>query len=203
MSFTITTEYVTQTCCHEGCGVEFAFTRAYYNVVATDHRWWYCPNGHQQRYAGKTDAEKRLDQATQRADRLGTLLRAEQDQSQAAQREAAESKASEVRIRWRVGNGVCPCCQRTFPGLAAHVASKHPEFVTHDLDRLSTRQRELLATLRKATEDADAAVIDARDIGAHMNTVRSLVTRGLVAQVEYDRIALTEAGWPLAEQAAR
>ena len=25
-------------------------------------------------------------------------------------------------------NGVCPCCTRTFPNLAAHMKTKHPDF---------------------------------------------------------------------------
>lgn len=199
MSFTRTVEYVTETCRYEGCSVQFAFTRAFYDLARKDHRWWYCPNGHRQAYTGKTEEQKRLDQAKVENERLRARWLAERDQAEAAKREAAEAKAREVRIRWRVGNGVCPCCSRTFPALAAHVATKHPEFVH---DALSERMRQLLATIRQSTEDADAAVLDVYDMGADMRTVRALVRRGLVEQIDHHRIALTEAGWPLAEQAA-
>lgn len=35
-----------------------------------------------------------------------------------------------TRIKNRVKHGVCPCCQRTFRQLAAHMKSKHPDFVS-------------------------------------------------------------------------
>lgn len=167
-----------------------------------DHRTFYCPNGHTLSFSGPTKAEKEAEEQRKRADRLATRMMAERDQKEAAQREAAEAKASEIRLRWRVGNGVCPCCQRTFPKLAAHVATKHPDFVHHDIDALSYRMQQLLVTIHKATEDADTAVVDMEEIHANRATVRALENRGLVARVDYAHVALTEQGWPLAEQIA-
>lgn len=184
------------------CGVIFGMAAELEARRREDHGRFYCPNGHTMSFQGPTQAEKDAKAARERSDRLATRLRAEQDQSEASRREAAEAKASEIRIRWRVGNGVCPCCQRTFPALAAHVATKHPEFVHHDIDALSTRMRELLATIRREIDERDTAVVDAYEIGAHMGTVRALASRGLIEKVDYQRIALTEAGWPIAEQAA-
>lgn len=183
------------------CGVVFGMPADLEQRAREDHRTIYCPSGHTMSFSGPTQAEKDVAAANARANRLATALQAQRDQAEAARHEAAEARASEIRLRWRVGNGVCPCCQRTFPALASHVATKHPEFVHHDLDALSTRMRELLATLRRETEAADAAVLDVDEIGAHMGTVRALVNRGLVEQIDYHRIALTETGWPLAEQA--
>lgn len=184
------------------CGVIFGMPVEIEERRRDDHRTFYCPNGHSLHFSGPTKAEKDAAAAKARADRLAAALRAEQDQSDAARREAAEAKASEVRLRWRVGNGVCPCCRRTFPALASHVATKHPEFVHHDLAALSHRMRELLVTIRREAEAQDAAVLDTYDIGAHMGTVRALANRGLIQQIDYHHVALTEAGWPLAEQAA-
>lgn len=184
------------------CGVVFGIPVEMEKRRREDHRGFYCPNGHSLAFSGPTQAEKDAKAAKERADRLSAALTAQRDQTEAAKQEAAAAKASEVRIRWRVGNGVCPCCQRTFPALAAHVATKHPEFIHRDLDTLSTRMRELLVTIRQQTEEQDAAVLNAAEIGAHMGTVRALAVRGLVQQIDYDRVALTEEGWALAEQAA-
>lgn len=184
------------------CGVIFGIPAEMEERRRHDHRNFYCPNGHPLNFSGPTRAEKEAKAAKERADRLFTQLSAQRDQTEAAQREAAEAKASEIRLRWRVGNGVCPCCQRTFHGLAAHVADKHPEFVHHDIDALSWRMRNLLAAIRQQTEDGDAAVVDAYEIGAHMGTVRALSKRGLIETIDYHKIALTEAGWPIAEQIA-
>lgn len=184
------------------CGVVFAIPTTLEDRRREDHRTFYCPNGHSMSFQGPTEAEKRAKQEKQRADHLAASLMAQQDQTQAAFREAAEAKASEVRLRWRVGNGVCPCCNRTFAALAAHVVTKHPEFVHQDIETLSTRMRELLVTIRQATEAEDSAVVDAYDIGVSMQTVKALARRGLVDRIDYSRVALTEAGWPIAEQIA-
>jgi predicted RNA-binding Zn-ribbon protein involved in translation (DUF1610 family) len=183
------------------CGVIFGVDQTYDQRRRNDKQTFHCPNGHSMSYSGPTKAEKDAKEAKARADRLAASLTAEQDQRRAAEREAAKSKASEVRIRWRIGNGVCPCCNRTFTALAAHVATKHPEFAHHDLVTLSVRMRELLATIRRETEDRDVAVVDAYEIGANMNTVRALVNRGLVETIDYHLVALTGAGWPLSEKA--
>lgn len=177
------------------CGVIFGVDTTYDDRRRADGRDFYCPNGHSMSYS-----ETEVDRLRKETDRLRTRMLAEMDQTEAARREAAAARASEVRLRWRVGNGVCPCCSRTFPGLAAHVATKHPEFITDDLLRLSQRQIELLAKLRQATEDQDTAVIDAYEFD--WRSLRALERRNLVTLIDGDTVALTERGWPLAEQAA-
>lgn len=184
------------------CGVIFGIPSTLEDRRREDHRSFYCPNGHSMHFSGLTPTEQKLQAERERAARLRTQMLAQQDQARAALQEAAEAKASEVRLRWRVGNGVCPCCGRTFAPLAKHVASKHPEFVHRDLDALSTRMRELLATIHQATEEHDAAVLDVDEIHLHWGTLKALVNRGLVDTVDWEHIALTEAGWPLATQAA-
>lgn len=192
-----------------GCGIPYGLPEGFIAERKRDHKTWTCPNGCRRHYPkGPTEAERKLKAAEERIDGLRTRWLAERDQRNAAEREAAEAKAREVRLRWRVGNGVCPCCSRTFPGLAAHVATKHPEFLTHDLDALSQRQVELLAAIHRATEEADDAIVSFVDItaGGRLPTasVRALVRRGLLTQpAGYGAVALTETGWPLAEQARR
>jgi hypothetical protein len=117
---TLNVDFVTETCCHEGCNLTFAFTREFYNRVRNDHTWWYCPLGHVQHYNGKTDAQK-LDEAKARETAL-------QDQLGAAIRDAEATRAALMRDRQRFANGVCPCCNRSFPNVRAHMATKHPDF---------------------------------------------------------------------------
>lgn len=183
------------------CGVVFAISSEYEGRRREDHRGFLCPNGHSQSFSGPTEAEKRATAAAAEGDRLRAKLVAKRDQARAAQEEAAAAKASEVRLRWRIGNGVCPCCQRSFPGLAAHVASKHPDFVQDDLANLSTRMRELLAAIRAAIDENDRATISFSDLPSAVNraTLRALESRGLIQTIGWSRVALTEAGWPLAE----
>lgn len=183
------------------CGVVFGVSTDYESRRRGDHRDFYCPNGHVMAFTGPSKAEKQAKEASERADRLANQMRAERDQRRAAEKDAAETRAREVRLRWRVGNGVCPCCNRSFPALAAHVAGKHPEFIHQDFENLSTRMRQMLANLKRITEAEDIAVVSAYAAGLNMATVNALERRGLVEKVNHERIALTEAGWPLAVQA--
>lgn len=41
-------------------------------------------------------------------------------------------KGALTKVKKRVRHGVCPCCQRTFKQLAAHMAAKHPDYAKPD-----------------------------------------------------------------------
>jgi len=183
------------------CGVIFGITAEMEERRREDHRALYCPNGHDLYFKGKSKLEKDAEAARAEAERWRTRLFAERDQAQAAREEAAAARASEVRLRWRIGNGVCPCCNRSFPALAAHVATKHPEFTGDDLDGLSTRMRELLASIRAAIDEHDAPTVELGEVSTSVNraTLNALERRGLVERIGYFKVALTESGWPLSE----
>ena len=51
-------DFRSHTCVHEGCGAVFATTVEFDASRRDDHAWFYCPNGHQQRYLQESDAEK-------------------------------------------------------------------------------------------------------------------------------------------------
>lgn len=185
------------------CGVIFGITTEYEDRRREDHKGWYCPNGHRMGFTGPTDAEKRAARAEESAKQLQAKLIAERNKADAARRDAAEAKASETRLRWRVGHGVCPCCQRSFPALAAHVATKHPDFTRTDMAPLSYRMKAMLASILAASDASESAVVCLDDLEvSNRSTARALESRGLVTQIDYDSVALTDAGWPLAELAA-
>lgn len=99
---------------------------------------WYCPNGHELGYNGKSEDEKK-------AERLERQLRLEREPAArlAAQRDQAkaEAKAHKGRAtrfkndrdkeRTKATAGVCPAdgCKRHFTNLDRHMASEHPELV--------------------------------------------------------------------------
>lgn len=130
---TITEEVtlITETCCN--CGVLFAMTdefqRQKIKDKGTSSAWFYCPNGHSQHYTGKSDAQlrKEAEQRAATAQEEARIARIEADQARAAQRRTEAKLKAQTR---RVTNGVCPCCNRTFRQLAAHMKRMHPESVT-------------------------------------------------------------------------
>lgn len=118
------TQYVVQECYKEGCNCLFAMTLDMNNRRRADHKSFYCPNGHSQCYQGETEVAKlkrQLGDANstvewQRANRLR------------AERQAAAARGQVTKIKKRVGNGVCPCCNRTFSNMARHMQMQHPDF---------------------------------------------------------------------------
>jgi hypothetical protein len=99
-----------------GCGIPFAVPDYFQQERKENGGNFYCPNGHSRVYR-EPDVE-----------RLTRELRAAQAQAVHAedQRKAAERRAAAARKR--VGNGVCPCCHRTFQQLSRHMKAKHPDY---------------------------------------------------------------------------
>ena len=108
------------------CGVDFAMTDDLIRARRRDGKTFWCPNGHPQSYT-ETDATrlKKAQQELERARATQTHLR---DQRDAAERSASAYKGQVTRIKKRVGNGVCPCCNRSFANLGRHMAGQHPDY---------------------------------------------------------------------------
>lgn len=101
------------------CGVLFAMPSSMKEVCLRDKSSFYCPNGHGQIYAESLrDRIATLEVEVTRA--KGEAMRERQ------QRENME--LAKKRLERRVKHGVCPCCQRTFKQLSAHMKTKHPEY---------------------------------------------------------------------------
>lgn len=76
--------------------------------------------GHSWVYKGEN-----LEQKLKRREDELARTRADRDQVKASNRAL---KGVVTRTKKRVGNGVCPCCNRTFQQLARHMEAKHPEY---------------------------------------------------------------------------
>lgn len=106
------------------CGCWYAVETYLLKMKMADREKIFCPNGCERRFLGETEAEKWKKEAER--------LRAERDfkQRQIEQRDKSLSaaKGQITKLKNRVGNGVCPCCNRSFENLARHMKCKHPEF---------------------------------------------------------------------------
>jgi hypothetical protein len=106
------------------CGVVFGMESGYMADRKRDRRTFYCPNGCCRVFTGPTREqllEKQLESARSYSRHL-------EDQRAAAERSASAYKGQVTKVKRRVGNGVCPCCNRTFVNLARHMGSQHPDF---------------------------------------------------------------------------
>jgi hypothetical protein len=109
-------------------------TQEVMNRMRTEGGLFYCTNGHGQRYA-KSENQKLKDELArekqrheQREASLQGVANQYKDAYQAASNRERAQKAAKTRIKNRIGNGVCPCCTRTFQNLQRHMEHMHPEF---------------------------------------------------------------------------
>ncbi len=124
----ITIQLVRQTCGE--CGIVFGMEQEYHDKLVRENGGFHCPNGHARRFIGETEVDKLKKQLAskedwlkwerERTDRLSTQLQQQKYQTRAA-------RAAKTRMKNRIKNGVCPCCNRTFKNLADHFKLKHPE----------------------------------------------------------------------------
>ena len=112
----------TITCCN--CGIDFSVPEHWLKCRRNDHKWFYCPNGHQQYFAQESTEEK----AIRRAQRAEQNLAYESERADASERSARAFKGQVTKLKRRASAGVCPCCKRTFSNMVAHMKTKHPEF---------------------------------------------------------------------------
>lgn len=108
--------------CSMAFGVPVEFDKE--RLKRRDSFW--CPAGHQQHYIGETEEQKlrrEVERKTQQVEAANARANA------ANQQRDAVSKAHR-KMRLRVANGVCPCCNRTFQNLLSHMKTEHPDFAT-------------------------------------------------------------------------
>lgn len=132
----ITTDVIViEKCCT--CGIPFGVTETYQARRRDDKQRYYCPSGHGQSYSQSRADRLESELAKERA--KSDQLKAESDfhrssnqrtfeSLQTAQRSLVATKGVVTRIKNRLMNGTCPCCNRSFDDLRQHIANKHPNF---------------------------------------------------------------------------
>jgi DNA repair exonuclease SbcCD ATPase subunit len=121
-------EFQTQECIE--CGVRFGVTPYFDERRRADKRSFWCPNGHTQAYV-ESEADRlrgELDKTRRERDQLKQNEAWWSQRLDLAREEQKALKAQVKKITVRVGQGVCPCCNRQFVQLKRHMAVKHPTY---------------------------------------------------------------------------
>lgn len=126
-------------CCN--CGVTFAMPARLLRKFREEGGTFYCPTGHAQLFA-TSEVEKLKKQLAEEKKKLAAekkyneeawayadQVRDERDQAKASLR---ATRAAHTRTKKRLAGGVCPCCNRHFPQLRAHMTDKHPDYAHTD-----------------------------------------------------------------------
>lgn len=86
---------------------------------------FWCAYGHEQIFAEGETEETKL---RRERDRLTQQMAQKNDEIKELSLLLATERAALRKIGTRVAKGVCPCCNRSFVKLAAHMKIKHPDF---------------------------------------------------------------------------
>jgi peptide methionine sulfoxide reductase MsrB len=130
------------------CGVRFGAPAHFFNSRRADKRAFYCPNGHSLSWheseadrlkAKLQKQEQETRKAQEAAEREHRWRKEATEQARHLERRLAAQRGVTTRMKNRVSNGVCPCCNRTFINLQRHMATKHAGFVAEEV-QLQERQ---------------------------------------------------------------
>lgn len=131
MSTTFTAGQLLETVTCAKCAVLFAFPEQWVTAFRSSHQNFFCPAGHNNYFPAETDEEKlrkQLAQAQTNIEHKEAAISSLREQRAQLERSRASLRGVHTRICNRVKNGVCPCCNRTFANLSAHMHTKHPDF---------------------------------------------------------------------------
>ena len=124
------------TCPH--CSGVFGVEKSQLASRRADGRHFYCPSGHSMSYTETTEQKLKRQHRAELASLVSKLDQREayaRDKAQEAtrfKRKLAAQKGANTRLKNRISSGVCPCCDRTFSNLQAHMQAQHPDFTSTD-----------------------------------------------------------------------
>lgn len=122
MNYKISTEVELEVKQCPVCFVHYAIPQAMSNKKSKDGGDWYCPNGDNLIYT-KTKADKLTAELQAEKENTEYWMKRKEE----VDRQLKAKKGELAKLKNRVSNGVCPCCNRSFQNLKRHIATKHPE----------------------------------------------------------------------------
>jgi FtsZ-binding cell division protein ZapB len=111
------------------CGITFAMPDSFYRQQQELGKQanFYCPNGHQMHFS-RSILQQEVDRLKSENDSLSKSRTSLHDQLTEKVHEIDRLNKSIKRRNRRLKAGVCPCCNRTFKELAAHMKTEHPDY---------------------------------------------------------------------------
>jgi hypothetical protein len=110
------------------CGVIFALPDHMLRTRRHEHGEVFCPSGHRGVFG-----TSELDRLKSELQMARERLEAEQKTTEAMRKSAIAMRAQQTKLKNRIANGVCPCCNRSFINLGRHMGTKHPDYKTQDI----------------------------------------------------------------------
>lgn len=115
------------------CGVLYAVPETLIQRHRDYGGYHHCCNGHAQGWgedsATVSKQRRQIERLTQQQARLEDEKSAAWATANEQLKQAEAARRETARLRKRIGNGVCPCCKRSFANVARHMQTKHPDNV--------------------------------------------------------------------------
>lgn len=112
------------------CGIHFAVPIWWLKEKRDKGGTFTCPNGHARVFKESENArlKKELEAEKQRTENEERRRREAEERAERNWKTLRQTQGKLNATKKRVGNGVCPCCNRTFKQLARHMDAKHPDY---------------------------------------------------------------------------
>lgn len=121
VTYTVKGAFITETC--YSCGMAFGMPEDFRNEKLRNGGSFYCPSGHGQHYS---------EPIVNKLERQLAVEQSKHDQTKANLKDTrgalTAEKGHRTRLKNRIKNGVCPCCNRSFQNLRRHMNHKHPGY---------------------------------------------------------------------------
>lgn len=105
----------------------------------------YCPLGHGFTRKGGGEAQRLRDELARQkhlTEQAEADARNQRSRLEIRDRQLAARKGQITKLRKRIANGVCPCCNRHFTNLERHMHTKHPQWAPENHDAGISPDRE-------------------------------------------------------------
>lgn len=115
------------------CHAIFGMTAEADSAYRKNHVLFCCPYcGERQHYVIESEEErlrKKVNTLEQNYKWADNARRSAEQDAANERRSKAAYKGQLTKVRRKVANGSCPCCNRHFENLRRHMLTKHPEYV--------------------------------------------------------------------------
>ena len=108
------------------CGGVYALSERYVNRKRELSGSWNCP--YCKTSWGWSLSNSELEIAKREAKRANDNLAREQARHDQTKMSMRAHKSAKTRLKNRIANGACPCCNRYFKNLHQHIKNKHPKY---------------------------------------------------------------------------
>lgn len=132
MTITTTHRLVEKSC--YTCKFPFMVPEWFEKQCRENKREWFCPACRSSTLYTVSEIDRLKKQLDDQVGYWKRQYENEQSRATVAENRRRAAAGQITKLKKRVGNGVCPCCNRTFQNLLRHMATKHPELASGESD---------------------------------------------------------------------